>query len=177
MTEAAAPVLNYIPYEDFLSSVRKLSRLLANDSWKADFIIGIGRGGLVPAVYISHELQVPMLSIDHSSKVPGFADELLGKVADKSTTGTRLLFVDDINDSGGTIVYIRNLLAENGCNPENLRFAVLKDNCRSRARVDYTAEVIDRAEDKRWFVFPWEAVMTAETLAEEAQAVPERLGS
>lgn len=176
MTESAAPVLNYIPYEDFLAKVRGLSRTLADGAWKPDFIIGIGRGGLVPAVYISHELQVPMLSIDHSSKVPGFADELLGKVATKSSEGTRLLFVDDINDSGGTIAYIRNLLAENGCNPENLRFAVLMDNKRSQARVDYAAEMIDRADDKRWFVFPWEAVMTAETLTDEAQAVPERLG-
>lgn len=175
MIDSAAPVLNYIAYDDFLAKVRGLSRTLAADRWKPDFIIGIGRGGLVPAVYISHELQVPMLSVDHSSKVPGFADELLGKVAGKSADGTRLLFVDDINDSGGTIVYIRNLLAENGCNPDNLRFAVLMDNCRSQARVDYAAEEIDRAQDKRWFVFPWEAVMTAETLAEEAQAVPERL--
>jgi xanthine phosphoribosyltransferase len=175
MTETTAPVLNYIRYEDFLAKVRSLSARVADDAWKPDFIIGIGRGGLVPAVYISHELQVPMLSIDHSSKVPGFADELLGKVAGKSASGTRLLFVDDINDSGGTIVYIRKLLADNGCNPDNLRFAVLMDNCRSQARVDYAAEGIDRAEDKRWFVFPWEAVMTAETLVDEAQAVPERL--
>jgi len=175
MTDSATPVLNYIAYEDFLSKVRGLSRKLAAGEWQPDFIIGIGRGGLVPAVYISHEMQVPMLSIDHSSKVPGFADELLGKVADKSSTGTRLLFVDDINDSGGTIVYIRNLLAANGCNPDNLRFAVLMDNCRSQARVDYAAEIIDRHEDKRWFVFPWEAVMTQETLADEALAVPERL--
>lgn len=176
MTHTSAPVLNYIAYEDFLTKARGLSKTLATGSWKPDFIIGIGRGGLVPAVYISHELQVPMLSIDHSSKVPGFADELLGKVATKSSEGTRLLFVDDINDSGGTIVYIRKLLADNGCNPENLKFAVLMDNIRSQARVDYAAETIDRAEDKRWFVFPWEAVMTAETLTEEAQAVPERLG-
>lgn len=176
MTHTSAPVLNYIAYEDFLAKARGLSKTLATGSWKPDFIIGIGRGGLVPAVYISHELQVPMLSIDHSSKVPGFADELLGKVATKSSEGTRLLFVDDINDSGGTIVYIRKLLADNGCNPENLKFAVLMDNIRSQARVDYAAETIDRAEDKRWFVFPWEAVMTAETLTEEAQAVPERLG-
>lgn len=174
-TQSAAPVLTYIAYDDFLAKVRSLSRTLAADGWKPDFIIGIGRGGLVPAVYISHELQVPMLSIDHSSKVPGFADELLSKVAGKSVDGTRLLFVDDINDSGGTIVYIRKLLADFGCNKENLRFAVLMDNCRSQARVDYSAEAIDRAQDKRWFVFPWEAVMTAETLAEEAQAVPERL--
>lgn len=175
MTDIAVPVLNYIDHEDFLAKVRSLSRTLASDSWKADFIIGIGRGGLVPAVYISHELQVPMLSIDHSSKVPGFADELLGKVAGKSASGTRLLFVDDINDSGSTIAYVRKLLADNGCNPENLRFAVLMDNCRSRARVDYAAEEIDRSHDKRWFVFPWEAVMTADTLVEEARAVPERL--
>ncbi len=175
MTDSTPPVLNYIAYEDFLAKVRGLSRLVAADNWQPDYIIGIGRGGLVPAVYISHELQVPMLSIDHSSKVPGFADELLGTVAGKSIDGTRLLFVDDINDSGGTIVYIRKLLADFGCNKENLRFAVLMDNSRSQARVDYAAECIDRAQDKRWFVFPWEAVMTAERLAEEAQAIPERL--
>lgn len=175
MTDIAAPVLSYIDYQDFLTKVRNLARTLADDIWKPDFIIGIGRGGLVPAVYISHDLQVPMLSIDHSSKVPGFADELLGKVAGKSASGTRLLFVDDINDSGGTIAYVRKLLAENGCNPENLRFAVLMDNCCSRARVDYAAEKIDRTHDKRWFVFPWEAVMTRDTLTQEAQAVPERL--
>ena len=176
MTDSATPVLHYIAYDDFLAQVRALSGMLAADTWQPDFIIGIGRGGLVPAVYISHQLQLPMLSIDHSSKVPGFADELLGKVASKSSTGTRLLFVDDINDSGGTIVYIRNLLAENGCNPANLRFAVLMDNCRSQTRVDYAAQQLDRAEDKRWFVFPWEAVMTQETLIEEARAVPERIG-
>lgn len=175
MTDAAAPVLNYIPYEDFLAHVHSLSRKVAEDAWKPDYIVGIGRGGLVPAVYISHELQIPMLSVDHSSKVSGFADELLGKVAGKSVDGTRLLFVDDINDSGGTIAYMRKVLAEFGCNKENLRFAVLMDNCRSQARVDYAAQAIDRAQDKRWFVFPWEAVMTAETLTEEAQAVPERL--
>jgi xanthine phosphoribosyltransferase len=171
-----APVLNYIPYEDFLANVRSLARKLAADSWKADFIIGIGRGGLVPAVYISHELQVPMLSIDHSSKVPGFADELLRKVADKSTTGTRLLFVDDINDSGGTIDYIRRLLVENGCDSANLRFAVVITNTRSKVSVDYWAQTIDRAIDKRWFVFPWEAMATDDRLVEEALSVPERLG-
>jgi hypoxanthine phosphoribosyltransferase len=174
MTDTA-PVLNYIAYEDFLAKVRGLSRTLVEGEWRPDFIIGIGRGGLVPAVYISHEMQVPMLSIDHSSKVPGFADELLGKVASKSSEGTRLLFVDDINDSGSTILYIRKLLAENGCEAGNLRFAVILDNVRSNARVDFAAAAFDRNDDKRWFVFPWEAVMTAETLVDEARAVPERL--
>lgn len=175
MTGPTTPTLTYITYEEFLVEVQALSARLESGGWQPDFIIGIGRGGLVPAVYISHQLRVPMLSIDHSSKVPGFADELLGKVADKSSTGTKLLFVDDINDSGSTIAYIRKLLADNGCNPENLRFAVLMDNCRSQARVDYAATILDRAQNKSWFVFPWESVMTRARLVEEAAAVPERL--
>jgi hypoxanthine phosphoribosyltransferase len=176
MEPSAKPILNYIPYEDFLVMVQKLARRIGGSDWIPDFIIGIGRGGLVPAVFISHQLQIPMLSIDHSSKVPGFADELLGKVAVKSREGERLLFVDDINDSGGTILYIRQLLSESGCDADNMRFAVLVDNGQSRAQVDYKATAIDRNEDKHWFVFPWESVIIRDTLIDEARAVPERLG-
>ena len=107
--------------------------------------------------------------------VRAVADELLGKVASRSAGGERLLFVDDINDTGGTIAHIRALLTETGGDSGNLRFAVVLDNVRSRARVDYRAQTIDRDSDKRWFVFPWEAVGTSETITQEALSVPERL--
>jgi uncharacterized protein len=175
MSALAEPTFDYIQYDDFLGTVRSLSRQVAGSGWKPDFIIGIGRGGLAPAVYISHELNLPMLSVDHSSRVPGFADDLLATLAAKSAQSTRLLFVDDINDSGGTIEYIRKLLADGGAQPEFIRFAVLINNECSRSAVDYWAEEIDRTEDKRWFVFPWEAVSNHEVLVEEAFAVPERL--
>lgn len=176
MSTEAAPELHYITDEAFLADVRSVARQIGESDWKPDFVIGIGRGGLVPAVYISHHADLPMLSIDHSSKVPGFADELLAKVAAKSAAGVKLLFIDDINDSGGTIAYVRRLLADNDCEGANLRFAVLINNSRSRATVDYWAQMIDREEDKRWFVFPWEAVGTRDTIIEEALSVPERLG-
>jgi uncharacterized protein len=175
MSIAAEPELHYIPYETFFADVWTVAEKVQGDAWTPDFVIGIGRGGLVPAVYISHQLNLPMLSIDHSSKVPGFADELLGKVAEKSAAGTRLLFVDDINDSGGTIDYIRQLLADNGCDDHNLRFAVVINNKNSKVSVEYWAQTIDRHEDKRWFVFPWEAVGTNRTIVEEAMSIPERL--
>ncbi|MBG6120671.1 MULTISPECIES: phosphoribosyltransferase [unclassified Sphingobium] len=175
MSHTAEPQLHYISNDAFVADVQMLARQVEQDDWTPDFIIGIGRGGLVPAVYISHQTELPMLSIDHSSKVPGFADELLAKVAAKSAAGQRLLFVDDINDSGGTIDYVRRLLADNGCNGDNLRFAVIITNSRSRVTVDYWAEMIDRDEDKRWFVFPWEAVGAKGTIVEEALSVPERL--
>jgi hypoxanthine phosphoribosyltransferase len=175
MSFSAEPVLHYIPNDDFLADVRIVAQKVEAGGWTPDFVIGIGRGGLVPAVYLSHMLKLPMLSIDHSAKVPGFADELLGKVAQKSAGGTRLLFVDDINDSGGTIDYIRGLLTKNGCDDGNLRFTVLLTNSRSKVSVDYWAQTIDRDRDKRWFVFPWEAVAATGDIVEEALSVPERL--
>ncbi|WP_395327916.1 phosphoribosyltransferase domain-containing protein [Novosphingobium sp. BL-8H] len=176
MSDHAEPQLHFLEYyEDFLAKVRQLSRKVQEREWQPDFVIGIGRGGLVPAVYISQQLDLPMLSIDHSAKVPGFADELLAKVAAMSAQGTRLLFVDDINDSGGTIEYIRGLLASNGGAQENLHFAVLINNKSSKVEVDLWVDMIDRAEDKRWFVFPWESVGTRDAIIDEARSVPERL--
>ena len=176
MSDTAEPELYYLEYyEEFLSKVRLLSRKVLESGWAPEFVIGVGRGGLVPAVYISHQLELPMLSIDHSSRLPGFADELLAKVATMSARGSRLLFVDDINDTGSTIAYIRQLLGDSGCAQENLRFAVLINNTISSAQVDYWTDEIDRAEDKRWFVFPWESVSTKASIVEEARAVPERL--
>lgn len=175
MSRSAPPKLHYIADPDFLAAVRSVADKVARADWTPDFVVGIGRGGLVPAVYISHQLDVPMLSVDHSSKQAEFADELLRKVAEKSAAGTRLLFIDDINDTGGTIAHIRRLLSDHGSDSDNLRFAVVVNNLRSKVVVDYWARTIDRADDKRWFVFPWEAVETSEALVEAALAVPERL--
>jgi len=175
MSNSETPELFYMPYEVFLTDSRAVAQQIKEGDWQPDFIVGIGRGGLVPAVYISHRLHLPMLSIDHSSKVPGFADELLATVAEKSAAGVKLLFVDDINDSGGTIDYIRHLLTEQGCNTGNLRFAVIINNTQSKVEVDYWAKKIDRTVDKRWFVFPWEAVGRTDTIVDEALSVPERL--
>lgn len=176
MPEADETTLHYLEYyEDFLAKVRFLAGEVRLANWEPDFVIGIGRGGLAPAVYLSHQFDLPMLSIDHSSKLPGFADELLAKVASMSAQGSRLLFVDDINDSGGTIKYIRERIEGYGCDARNVRFAVIINNARSQAQVDFWADMIDRTQDKRWFVFPWEAVGTRETIVNEALSVPERL--
>lgn len=172
----ATPQLRPIPYDAFLSTVRALATQIGDPAWRPDFVIGIGRGGLTPGVYISQQLGLPMLSIDHSAQVPGFADDLLAKVAAMTVAGTRFVFVDDINDSGGTIAYIRGVLAAEGAVADHLRFAVLINNIRSKAVVDYSVETIDRHEEKCWFVFPWESVAGDETLVTEALSVPERLG-
>ena len=176
MLDAAPPTLYDISYERFLDDLETLARRIEEASWRPDFLVGIGRGGLVPAAYLSHRTGIAMLSVDVSSGEPGFAGELLDKLAAKILAGKRILIVDDINDSGTTIFGLRAAIEAKCGDGTGLRIAVLIDNVRSRAKVDYSAATIDRATDKRWFVFPWESVAPRETLAVEALEVPERLG-
>jgi hypoxanthine phosphoribosyltransferase len=175
MSAAPQPELYYIPYDAFLAGVEALGSMLEADSWRPDFLVGIGRGGLVPAAYLSHRNDIPMLSIDLSSGEPSFADELLGILALKSRSGSRILIIDDINDSGSTIVHLRSGIAQQGGQQDQVRVAVLINNIRSRAETEYSGTDIDRDTDKRWFVFPWEAVAKPNLLIEEALSVPERL--
>lgn len=170
------PVLFYIPYERFLADVEAVARRLEGDEWRPDFLVGIGRGGLVPAAFLSHRLGIAMLSVDHSSGEPGFGEELLVKLAAKVEAGARILIVDDINDSGTTIACLRAAI-EARCRgaEERLRVAVLINNGRSKAKAEYWSVEIDREQDKRWFVFPWEALAPTPVLIAEAEEVPERL--
>jgi xanthine phosphoribosyltransferase len=170
------PELFYIGHDRFLADLEAVAQRIEADSWRPDFLVGIGRGGLVPAAYLSHRTGIAMLSVDHSSGEAGFADELLAKLAAKMRQGLNLLIVDDINDSGTTIAFLREAIAAHGGIADRLRVAVLINNVRSRARADYWSGAIDRSIDKRWFVFPWEAVAPREALVSASHELPERLG-
>ena len=169
------PVFTHIPHEEFVAAVHTLADAVRNGGWTPDFIIGIGRGGLAPAVYLSHATGLPMLSVDYSSQVEDFAEAPLVRLAERTRAGEKLLFVDDINDSGRTIAHIRKPFAAAGATAAVLRFATLIDNESSTERVDYRARTIDRRTTKDWFVFPWEAVAPAASIAEDAAEVPDRI--
>jgi hypoxanthine phosphoribosyltransferase len=78
-----------------------------------------------------------------------------------------ILIVDDINDSGATLNWIKNDW-EDSCLPEsdrwvkawgdNIRIAVLVDNEASACKlnINYNAVDLNKAEEDSWIVFPWE---------------------
>ncbi|HEX8485040.1 phosphoribosyltransferase [Sphingomonas sp.] len=170
------PVFTNIPHDDFVAHVRTLAAALAADrDWQPTFLIGIGRGGLVPAVFLSHATGTPTLSCDLSAQVKDFADDVLVRLAARTRAGERLLFIDDINDSGHTIGTLRATLADAGAVEGSIRIATLIDNIGSAQRVDYTARTIDRRMTKDWFVFPWEAIAPTAALEEDAAEMPERI--
>jgi uncharacterized protein len=171
-----SPIFTPVSHDQLVADVLALAAALAADDWRPTCLIGVGRGGLVPAVYLSHASGLPTLSCDLSSQVKDFADDVLIRLAQRTHQGERLLFVDDINDSGRTIGLLRARLAEAGAVEGAIRFATLLDNIASSQRIDYRARTLDRTVTKDWFVFPWEALAQPDSLAADAAAVPERIG-
>jgi len=160
-------------HEDMVAGIHAIAEAAAD--WSPTLLVGVGRGGLTPAVFLSHRMGLSMVSVDYSTRIAQFGDELIAVLAQRTRDGDRLLFVEDINDSGKTIGELRVALAANGAVADRIRFAVLMNNIQSSQKVEYGFRAIDRALQKDWFVFPWEAMAPAEALTEDAMEVPERI--
>lgn len=144
--------------DDIRLHVTEILRQMAKDNWKPDYVVGLTRGGLYPAILISEYLEIPMhtlkVSFREGREDCDYNDWMPTNVKD----GMNVLIVDDINDTGRTINWIANDWNVPKYWNNNLRLAVLVDNSASDSiiKVDYTAEVIDKDSEPEWLVFPWE---------------------
>ena len=80
-------------------------------------------------------------------------------MAQDAVDGKNILIVDDINDTGETLAWIKQDWNKQGeINwPANIRFAVLTENQPSKfGDVDYVSKFINKDENPSWIVYPWE---------------------
>lgn len=133
----------YLSWTDVESQVAELCRQITQDNWRPDYVIGLTRGGLLPATMISHWFDVPMHAL-HVSLRDGdnndcesnlwMAEDAFGYVPAVHDTGSdsvagrvdpdsrkQLLIVDDINDSGATMQWIHSDW-QSGCLPADQRW-------------------------------------------------------
>ena len=156
----------YYTWQQVEGAVLDIARQMSAHDWKPDYIVGITRGGLVPANLLSQYTSIKMNSLDISLRDGGDCVSNLG-MAEDAFKGKKILIVDDINDQGSTVNWIKNDWPS-GCFPndptwstiwgDNVRFAVLFDNLSSNfsRKVDYSAKEINKAEEDVWIVYPWE---------------------
>ena len=156
----------HIKFKEYKSLVSNICRSIQMSEWKPDYIVGITRGGLLPAVMISHWFSAPMQSLDVSLRDGGSTVSNLG-MAEDAYEGKNILIVDDINDTGATLNWIMKDWPS-GCHPDairwpsiwnnNVKFAVVFDNLASKCNVamDFCGEEINKAENNVWIEFPYE---------------------
>ena len=119
--------------------------------WKA--VVGITRGGLVPAMIVSRELDIRVVdtisvkSYSHQDQREALVtkspqEELMGD-------GTGILIVDDLVDSGKTLELVRKLYPK-------AQFATVYAKPKGKPMVDtYVTEV----SQDTWIFFPWDMAL------------------
>jgi len=143
----------------------KICREIVGSRWYPDYVVGLTRGGLTPAVMISHWFDVPCETLKVSLRDGGEPESNLW-MAEDAKAGKNILIVDDINDSGATIDWIIKDWPSGIYDKEgwdriwngNVKFGVLVDNLASKCsiKMDYSGMEINKAENDVWIEFPWE---------------------
>ena len=156
----------YLTWHDVEKHVNNLAVQLYRDNWKPDYIVGLHSGGNIPAVMLGKMLGVKTYSLDVRLR-DGDDDgpESNAWMAEDAYNFNQILIVDDINDTGATINWIKNDWPAS-CLPadprwqdiwyNSVRVAVLINNEASAADINYCAKAINKVENDEWIVFPWE---------------------
>lgn len=155
-----------------------ITNQMYRQNWKPDYIIGITRGGNVPATIISNMIDVRCEALKVSLRDDSghgnesnswMAEDALGYPGqDSGGQGKNILIVDDINDTGATFNWIMqdwkasclpDHEAWNNVWGQNVKFAVLTENLASDfSKVSFSCDEVNKAEEDVWLVYPWENV-------------------
>lgn len=136
-------------------------------NWTPTVVVGLTRGGLVPATMISHFFGIPMTSLDVSFREEwgAFGGPTTTWIPEEIANGHQILVVDDINDSGKTFGWIRNDWADTVRFIEKqsddwpwdmIKFASMIHNSPSEFPSDFYGKLINKEQTPAWIVFPWE---------------------
>ena len=178
---------HYYNWQDVENACLNITLQMYKDAWRPDYIVGITRGGNVPATILSNMLGVrgEALKVSlrdatgESESNTWMASDAFGYVDEEERADTKsrwdigkrkkILIIDDINDTGATFNWIKQDWRAS-CLPDeeswktvwhnNVRFATITDNLSSdfNGHVDYSVHEVNKAEQDVWLVYPWENV-------------------
>jgi hypoxanthine phosphoribosyltransferase len=147
-------------YESSYNEINFYARMIARrveDTESITHVVGLARGGLVPATVISYALDKPLLtygisSYEGSKKTDSFhiSQSLNLNELKEKNNNIHILVVDDICDTGDTIKHFTTKLS----------IAGIKNTTACIYTKEQHTELLDHyglvVPDNKWIVFPWE---------------------
>jgi hypoxanthine phosphoribosyltransferase len=155
------PTWNTI-YAMLLSQAKKICQ----SGFKPDVIVGVTRGGWIPARILSDLLEIPNLATVRVEFYLGVAETLnkpaLTQGVSAGVLGKKTLVVDDVADTGRSLQLVKEHLLQQGA--AEVQIATLYYKPFSLAKPDYYEK-----KTRRWVVFPWDIKETARKFVEKHQ--------
>lgn len=142
----------YESWSDIEKHTLEIARQISSSRWRPDYVVGITRGGLVPASLLSQWFDCTMYTLDAEHKESNLW------MCEDVDNGMNILLVNSINLTGDTINWIIDdwQLDDSTQWNQSVRFACIYDNLSSKSRVklNYCASEISSSEIE--VVFPWQ---------------------
>ena len=147
-------------YDMLLSQAEKISK----SCFKPDIIIGIARGGWLPARVLTDLLEIPNLANVSAEYYVGVAETknepVLTQGISAVVTDKKVLIADDVADSGRSLKLVKEHVLQQGA--KEVKTATLYYKPWSMVKPDYYER-----ETKLWIVFPWEMKETIRKIVEK----------
>lgn len=131
-----------------------VSSIVSELKYEPELIVGIARGGLVPAVMFSHALNIPLEVLYWSTR--DFQQSRLDQLKFLAGLNKKILLVDDLVDSGKTIIQIKEAITKLDLDLDYKVAALINNVGQTKVIPDYYHDIIDRRVDERWIIFAYE---------------------
>jgi hypoxanthine phosphoribosyltransferase len=145
----------FYSWQNFDRDIVSLSQQVDDSLWVPDYIVGVKRGGLIPAIKLSHHFNKPMIMMSCQLRDSEDTEVRLYEVEEVSKD-KNILIVDDMCDSGVTLSKIILKFITNGFDIDRVRTCALFYNTEQNFDIDYYAQSLNRSQNKEWIIFPWE---------------------
>lgn len=145
-----------VSWEEIVSWSRELARKIKDSKYHPDVVIAVARGGYVPARLVCDFLGVEnLVSIQsqHWTEAAKAAEKAIIKFKyNLDLKGKKALLVDDIVDTGESLILAKNYILEEW-KPEELRVATLQwISPVAKFKPDY---YVLEVKEWIWFQYPW----------------------
>lgn len=153
-----------ITWQDIEKAIEALA-IAVREEYDPDVIVGIARGGLIPAVRLSHLLNDLLMRIVHVKYYENVDETTEAPEIFWSDVGElkgNVLIVDDVADTGNTLEVVLDHLEERV--DGELKICTIAYKPFSKIEPDFYVY-----ETEKWIVFPWEEAPVERKMKKSAQ--------
>ena len=167
----------YVSWKEIEEWTKGIRKMVVENNYNPDIIIGIARGGLVPARMVADYLfKKDLLSI--KTEHWGLTATINGKAVLKEklnydVTGKKVLIVDDITDTGESMKLSYNYIKS--LNPADVKTTSMLYIDGSNYTPDFYGKGLSK-EEWAWFVFPWNVYEDTYNLSKKFMDAPVGVG-